>query len=380
VVALIWIAVMWRWDLLRDLRIAQGVAIVAVLAGWRYVAASIIGGKAFIEKQLIAENFVRFVGASDFHEGHAHAFYYLEGALVAGFLPWTPILALVFWRALRAPRQTDSRFVYLFIWFAVVLGFYSFSHSKRGVYLLPLYPALATITALYIVDAINAPSSTARLVAFFSSMYGAVLTIVGAAALLALVTMRVWPSALTPLLDIVGIANGDLTGMLRAEASAHLALSLLLPLAAILLGVYLVRSTNAAHKLTLGISAAMVVLALAANMIVVPAIANILALKNFTADALKTVDDHTLGYVLDIDYDVAFYSRRTIPIVLFKDANQPDYLLCWDSIWAQAPANVQSEYQIIMTSNPTELDGSGRILLLKRTAAPTRPPASDGNV
>ena len=115
-------------------------------------------------------------------------------------------------------------------------------------------------------------------------------------------------------------------------------------------------------------------------MIVVPAIANILALKNFTADALKTVDDHTLGYVLDIDYDVAFYSRRTIPIVLFKDANQPDYLLCWDSIWAQAPANVQSEYQIIMTSNPTELDGSGRILLLKRTAAPTRPPASDGNV
>ncbi len=379
-VALIWIAVRWRWDLIGDLRIARGIAIVAVLAGWWYVAASIIGGKAFIEKQLIAENFVRFVGASDFHEGHAHAFYYLEGALAAGFLPWTPILALVFWRALRAPRRTDSRLVYLFVWFAVVLGFYSFSHSKRGVYLLPIYPALATITALYIVDAIDAPSSTAGLVAFFSSMYGAAITIVGTATLLALATMRVWPSALTSLLGIVGIANGDLAGMLRGSASAHLALSVLLPLAAILLGVYLVRSTNAAHKLTLGISAAMVVLALAANMIVVPAIANTLALKNFTANALQTVDDHSVGYVLDIDYDVAFYSRRTIPIVLFKVANKPDYLLCWDSIWTQAPKNAQSEYQIIMTSNPTELDGSGRLLLLKKITAPTSPPASDGNV
>jgi hypothetical protein len=157
-------------------------------------------------------------------------------------------------------------------------------------------------------------------------------------------------------------------------------LSLALPLAAILLGVYLLRSTNAVHKLTLGIAAAMVVLALAANTIVVPAIANTLALKKFTADVLKTVDDHPVGYVLDIDYDVAFYSRRTIPIILFKDAIKPDYLICWEGIWAQAPANVQSEYQIIMTSNPTELDGSGRILLLKKTATPTSPPASDGNV
>jgi hypothetical protein len=375
-VALVWMAVQWRWDLIRDLRLARGAAIVAILAGWWYVAASIIGGKAFIEKQLIAENFVRFLGASEFHEGHAHAFYYLEGALVAGFLPWTPILALVLWRALRAPRHLDARLTYLLIWFAVVLGFYSFSHSKRGVYLLPLYPTLATIVALYIVDTIDAPACTERLVAFFSAMYGVALALAGAASLLAFATIQIWPSAMTSLLRAIGVAI-DLAGMLRVTTSAHLALSLALPVAAIALGLYLLRSLARAHKLVLGISAGVILLALAANAVIVPAIANTLALKSFTADVLKAVDARPVGYLLDMDYGVAFYSRRTIPIVSFKDANKPDYLMCWESIWAQAPANLRNEYQIIITSNPTELDGSGHILLLKKTTAPSPAEGAD---
>jgi 4-amino-4-deoxy-L-arabinose transferase-like glycosyltransferase len=379
-VALLWIAVQWRWDLIRDLKIARGAAIVAVVAGWWYVAASIIGGMAFIEKQLIAENLVRFVGASAFHEGHAHAFYYLEVALAGGFLPWTPILALVVWRAMRARRQLDPRLAYLLIWFAVVLGFYSLSHSKRGVYLLPLYPALATITGLYIADAIDAPAATARLVAFFSSLYGAALAIAGGGAILALAMLRIWPSALASILDPFGVTELDFTHALRACASSHLALSIVIPAAATALGIYLLRSARAAHKMTLGIAAGMGLLAIATNAIIIPAIANTLSLKAFTAEVLKTVDDHPLGYLLDMDYDIAFYSRRTFPIVLFKHANKPAYLLCWESIWAQRPANMQFEYQIIMTSNPTELDGSGRLLLLRKVAAPANPRASDVNV
>jgi len=379
-VALIWIATQRRWQLIGDLKIARGAVIVAVLAGWWYVAASFIGGMAFIEKQLIAENFVRFVGASDFHEGHVHAFYYLETALAGGLLPWTPMLALVLWRARRAPRQSESRLMYLLIWFLAVLGFYSLSHSKRGVYLLPLYPALATIIALYIVDAIDAPAASARLVAFFSSLYGGALVIAGAAALVGLAMLRLWPSALTSALNAFSITEIDFTQALRTAVSAHLAMSIAIPVATMALGVYLLRSAKAAHRMTLGIAAAMGLLAIAANAIIVPAIANTLSLKHFTADVLTAVDDHSLGYLLDLDYDVAFYSRRTFPIILFKDANKPDYLLCWENIWDQRPANVQSEYQIIMTSNPTELDGSGRLLLLKKVAAPANPPGADINV
>jgi 4-amino-4-deoxy-L-arabinose transferase-like glycosyltransferase len=379
-VALLWIVVQWRWSLFSQLKIWRGVAIVAALAGWWYVAASFIGGMAFIQKQLIAENFVRFVGAANFHEGHAHAFYYPEVALAGGFLPWTPMLALVLWRALRAPRQSDSRLAYLVLWFLVVLGFYSVSHSKRGVYLLPLYPALATMLALYIVDAIDAPASSARLVGFFSPLYGATLAIAGAGAMMALAALMIRPSMVAWILNAFGMTELDFAGALRASASSHLALSLVIPVAAIALGIYLLRSSGTASRMTIGIAAAMGLLALAANTIIVPAIANTLSLKNFTADVLKAAGSHSLGYLLDMDYDVAFYSRRTLPIVFLKDRDNPDYLLCWDNIWMKFPADRQSEYRIIMTSNPTELDGSERLLLLQKAAAPANPPAADLNV
>jgi len=378
--ALIWIATQWRWHLIRDLRLARGAAIVAVLAGWWYVAASIIGGKAFIEKQLVAENFVRFVGASEFHEGHAHAFYYLEGALLGGFLPWTPLLAIILWRAIRAPRKLDARLSYLLIWFAVVLGFYSFSHSKRGVYLLPLYPALATITALYIVDAVEASASTDRLVAFLSTLYGAGLAVASVCGILALAMLRVWPAALAGILRSFGISEPGFMDALRAATASHLAIAIAIPIAEVALGIYLFRSLKVMHKMMLGVAAGIAFLAIAANSIVIPSIANTLSLKDFTANAMKTVGDHPLGYLLDMDYDVAFYSRRTFPIVSFKEPNKPEYLLCWESIWAQPAANVQGDYQVIMTSNATSLDGSDRMLLLKRTVEPAKPPSSDVNV
>jgi 4-amino-4-deoxy-L-arabinose transferase-like glycosyltransferase len=370
-VALAWITVQWRWSVLRDLKLARGAAIVAILAGWWYVAAAIIGGMPFIQKQLIAENFVRFVGAAQFHEGHAHPFYYLEGALAGGFLPWTPILALVAWRALRAPRPLDSRLKYLLIWFVVVLGFYSFSHSKRGVYLLPLYPALATLTALYVVDAIGAPASSERLVAFFSGLYGAALAVAGFGALLALVMIQIFPSAFASILHPVLTIEADFTDALHAVIASRLPIAIGIPIIAVAVGIYLAGSARSPQKLTLAIAGGFALIAIAANVIVVPAVANTLALKDFTANVMKTVGDHPIAYLLDMDYDVAFYSRRTIPIVSFKDANKPEYLLCWDSIWEQPDAGVQHDYQVIMTSNATSLDGTDHLLLLKKTAAPS---------
>ena len=372
-VALIWIAMQWRWSLLRDLSLARGAIIVAILAGWWYVAASIIGGRAFIEKQLIAENVVRFVGAANFHEGHQHPFYYLEAALAGGFMPWTPIFAIMIWRALRSPLKAGSRLNYLVIWFAIVLIFYSFAHSKRGVYLFSLSPALATMMALYIVDATDKPQSSARLVAFLSSLYGAALVIAGGLALLAVAMLWAWPSGVAAILELLRVSYRGFTDTLRAAASSEWALSVVIPVATLALGAYLLRSAKGAHRMAVGVAAGMGLLAVAANAVVVPAIANSLSLKAFTADAMKTVDDQSLGYLLDMDYDVVFYSRRNFPIVMFKDPGKPDFLMCSENIWQSAPAELRGEYQSVMTSNPTELDGSGRMLLLKKVPAPGPP-------
>src|SRR6185437_2200341 len=120
-VALAWIVVEGRWKLLRDLHLGRGAALVALLAGGWYVAAALAGGMHFVHKQLLAENLFRVVRDSAFHEGHAHPFYYMEGALMAGFMPWTPLLLIIFVQAARRPRRMDSRLAYLMVWFVVVL-------------------------------------------------------------------------------------------------------------------------------------------------------------------------------------------------------------------------------------------------------------------
>ena len=104
----------------------------------------------FVHKQLLAENLFRFVRDSAFREGHAHPFYYMEGALMAGFLPWTPLLMIVFGAGCPPAAPDGLALSYLMVWFVVVLLFYNLPQSKRGVYLLALYPALATLLAIYV--------------------------------------------------------------------------------------------------------------------------------------------------------------------------------------------------------------------------------------
>jgi 4-amino-4-deoxy-L-arabinose transferase-like glycosyltransferase len=98
-----------------------------------------------------------------FFEGTSHArpFYYYVYQLPADFLPWTVLLPLalpLLWRvARRSPERaetpgadardlrTTARF--LLVWIGVPLLFFSISAGKRGLYLLPIFPALALATA-----------------------------------------------------------------------------------------------------------------------------------------------------------------------------------------------------------------------------------------
>src|SRR5229473_7567260 len=77
-IALVWITIERRWELLRELRLGRGAALVALLAGGWYLAATVAGGMPFVHKQLLAENLFRFVRDNAFHQGHAHPFYYME--------------------------------------------------------------------------------------------------------------------------------------------------------------------------------------------------------------------------------------------------------------------------------------------------------------
>jgi 4-amino-4-deoxy-L-arabinose transferase-like glycosyltransferase len=370
--AIVWMAMEHRWGLVRELALKRGVLIVGVIAGSWYVAASIVGGVPFIEKQLWSENIVRFFGAAHFHEGHVHPFYYLELALLGGFMPWTPMLALVMVRAARDPRRLDARLKYLLVWFGAVLLFYSVARSKRGVYLLALYPALATIVGLYLADAVRRPAVSARTVRMLSILGGWALVAAASAALAGVVLVGEWPGALGAIFRVFDIRDLEFLKTLAAAASARPVFSIVVPAACGALGAVLIIGRSSAERLGLEVAGGMALIACTANMVVVPAIAQTLTLKQFAADALSVVDGHSVAYLGGIDYDLAFYTARNIPIIGLDEAGGVEYLICWRRFYRSLRRDRRAQYKVVITSHPTNLDDTGRMLLLRRVEPSSR--------
>jgi 4-amino-4-deoxy-L-arabinose transferase-like glycosyltransferase len=364
-VALAWIAIEGRWNLLRDLHLGRGAALVALLAGGWYLAAVLAGGMSFVHKQLLAENLFRFVRDSAFREGHAHPFYYMEVALVAGFLPWTPLLPIVFVQAVRRPRRMDSRVSYLMVWFVVVLIFYNLPQSKRGVYLLALYPALAALMAIYVEAAARVPDVSGNWIRWLARLSAVFFGLAGVAALLGLGLLAFAPHVLGVVLRNLIIANFDFVPQLELAAAAHPVIAIGLAIAMIAIGVLAIRGRLSAESLCVTTTGGIVCLALAANLFVVPALANTLTLKPFTYAAMNIIGTHSVGYMGALNYDVAYYSERNLPVVSIWSGPRPDFLIAWREEFLRLPPSTRVQFRAVLLSHPTELDGSGGMVLLQ---------------
>jgi len=374
-VALIWIATERRWALLRQMNLVRGAIVVLVLAGGWYVAALIEGGPDFFRKQVLTENLLRFAGGGDFHEGHIHAFYYMELALFAGFLPWTILLPIVGVQAARAPRPLGPRLKYILIWTFAVLIFYNLPQSKRGVYLLCMYPALATLLAIYVRQTIVRPEPARACVLWIARLSGFAMLLLGSGGLVALAMLVAWPHEVADILEAARIRAPAFPRVLASAVGTHWMLALAMPLAVVILGVRLIVTRPAVERLTLAIAAAMVFITVTVNVVAVPAIANTLSLRDFTAQALKVIGQSPVGYLGALNYDVAFYSRRTIPIVSQHALDMPEYLIAWRTLFDALPAVKRVGFDIKMVSNPTSLDGTDEMLLLHQRPGSPRPPS-----
>ncbi len=108
------------------------------------------------------QNFGRFVSAMDNHRGPI--VYYL-GAILVLFFPWSVILlASLIELAMRAARTSGDRAGAILVaaWLVVYLGFFSLASTKLPNYIIPCYPALALMTALFVERWIKRPQSVPR--------------------------------------------------------------------------------------------------------------------------------------------------------------------------------------------------------------------------
>ncbi len=139
-----------RWRLPLELRPWTGVLLFLLVGASWFVFESIRTEGAFFQEFILNQNFRRFSSVgSTYRDGKFMPFYYYVPALLAGTLPWSPvaILGIVFYWKTAWRRSFRPETGFLLAW--AVTGFILFSCSalKRIDYLLPLYPALAILTA-----------------------------------------------------------------------------------------------------------------------------------------------------------------------------------------------------------------------------------------
>jgi 4-amino-4-deoxy-L-arabinose transferase-like glycosyltransferase len=362
---------------LRQMRLGTGALVVGIGAGLWYVLALVLGGWAFFRKQILAENLFTFVDSRDFGGGHRHGLLYLPGALVLGLLPWSLLLPGVvarLWRARTEMSVRDAR-VFLLVWIAVVMGFYSIAASKRGVYLLSLYPAVALLMGWWWDQQRRAEAegdAQRWLARALAVVVWPVLSITGVllvavllesfGAPLCAVAQRWLPADARPFAPTV-------SATIRAGRWPLLGC-----LSIMVVALYAV--TYAARCVSWrGILAAMFATVasavLATQHVIMPGIAEALTLRTFMADVRRTVGTGDLSFYKTFDYGAVFYWHGHISTYAGAwPAGGPRYVLMLRAEWERTQEGVRAQYERVTFPDDGARGTPDTLVLVRKVGEP----------
>ena len=122
-------------------------------------------GRGFTDEFFINDHWRRFLEAE---HPHNDTWFYYPLCMIGGMFPWSLFVAaalVAFVGRLRS--RAGSLHVFLACWIGAVLLAFQFAHSKLPSYILPVFPALALLTADFIWDDKQSPR-TSRLLHILS--------------------------------------------------------------------------------------------------------------------------------------------------------------------------------------------------------------------
>lgn len=122
---------------------------IAVALPW-YLALCNKLGADFVFNQLYLQNFDRFGQSQRGHGGKGFFYYFIN--LWADLGVWSALIIPLLWSGFRN-RRTDRSWRLLIIMMLAPLIFFTLASTKRNVYLLPIYPAIALLVADWLMRA-----------------------------------------------------------------------------------------------------------------------------------------------------------------------------------------------------------------------------------
>jgi len=146
-----------KWRLLGEIHLILGALIFCAIVVPVYLWAE-FKNPGYLQYFIWEENVLRFFTP---HFQRGQAWYYYVIVIALGYLPWSvliPSTVIAHWKK----NQLEDRDLFLTLWIALPLLFFSLSSSKLPQYVLPIFPPLAILTAARLMEIIQAPGSASR--------------------------------------------------------------------------------------------------------------------------------------------------------------------------------------------------------------------------
>lgn len=147
---IIYLAINRRLRALREMMLPAGLLIVAAIVLPWYAAVYAQHGWTYIETFILKDNLSRFTQPV---WGPRRSLFFYVPVFIGDMFPWSLFLIPFIWLAARGKLSVknenthakDKRWVLPLIWVTAIVVFYSLSRNKEDLYILPIYPAAATL-------------------------------------------------------------------------------------------------------------------------------------------------------------------------------------------------------------------------------------------
>jgi 4-amino-4-deoxy-L-arabinose transferase-like glycosyltransferase len=364
-----------RWDVLRTMLRHPGIVLGSVICLAWYGAALYLAGDEFFGLQFVKENFARFFVHGEGGTGHQKPFYYFIPYLFTLGMPWTLFLPGVIWSYFSDESHRKDDLLFLAVWVVAVFLFFSLSAGKRPPYILPLYPPLALLTAVWLRAQAGGSCGKPgyfKIVAIFAFVIGFVF-----AAALAVYTARLDIVTILPSLGIAMEENAAVE-LSRFFSTLHdrrwLVLGFLIVGAALWFSIarnlYRFHAGSAVTQMAL---VSVVTIAFARNLIL-PNLANIESYKEFMQLATAAVlsSQSLILFPRGVDpSSIIFYGKDKVEILpddlallQNKLMQSKGYFIVEEDTWKSQAAEF-STIPILGRSRGTGPDGDARLVLIR---------------